>query len=188
MSQEQSPAVHELEAMTQHLEDYLLGDRLYKTITAHESGGDHLIKMTLGGMLERIAESEGPAPDSARAARDALALAQRTMPDRFFAMLGREAKSYTDSWNWFLQNCWEGDARCRSDYGQEVGIRLRLERLLDYGGSHAELSDSRLRLQKLDERLRAIWEPSSTPRQGNASDYPQERYWWLYGQPHPQEA
>lgn len=185
MHQSQETIAQELTAMTSHLSDYLLGDRLYKTISVHGTGGERLIKMTLGGMLERIAEL-GSTPES-RAATAALEQAQRTMPDRFFEMLGREAKSYTDSWNWFLQNCWEGDAKCRSDYAQEVGIRLRLERLLEYGGEHAALADSRQRLRSLDQRLQAIWASGEGPLVGEAASYPQERYWWLYGEPQPQE-
>lgn len=179
----------ELEAMGQKLDDYLLGDDLYKTITVHAPEGDRLIKMTLGGMLERIAdlsyaEVASPVVQQARAALDR---ARRAMPERYHSRLAREAKSYTDSWNWFLQNCWEGDGRCRADYALEVPIRLWLERLLEEGGDHQALADSRTRLRALDERLANIWEEGDAPVAGSADRHPRDRYWWLYGLPLPQE-
>jgi hypothetical protein len=102
-------------------------------------------------------------------------------------MLGREAKSYTDSWNWFLQNCWEGDERCRLDYPQEVDLRLRLERLLAEGAGRPEMEDSRQRIRVLDERLRRIWSVADEPLTGSPERYPREQYWWLYGNPTPQQ-
>lgn len=183
-------AARELQAMSERLEDYLLGNDLYKTISVHAPNGEHLIKMTLGGMLERIAELEaqGGATEVASQAREAIARGQRMMGDHYFEMLGREAKSYTDSWNWFLQNCWEGEARCRADYPLEVDTRLRLERLFEAGGERPELADSRQRVRSLDERLRAIWQPEDQPISRDAAPYPREQVWWLYGRPQPQEA
>ena len=44
--------------MSEHLQDYLLDERLYKTITVPSESGDRLIKMTIGAMLERLGQSE----------------------------------------------------------------------------------------------------------------------------------
>ena len=183
--------IHELAAMSQHLQDYLLDDRLYKTVTVSSGRGERLIKMTIGAMLERMDELEssslaGAAAPVLEQAQEALQRARRSQTDQFYQMLGREAKSYTDSWNWFLQNCWEGDRKCRSDYAQEVGLRLRLERLLEEGGEHPALADSRQRVRALDERLRAIWEEQETPVVETRGTLPSDRYWWLYGRPRPQ--
>ncbi len=180
---------HELTAIAAHLEDYLLGNDLYKTITVTTPTGEYLIKMTLGGMVERMdeLEAQGGASDAVRQAREALERVKRMMPDRYYERLAREAKSYADSWNWFLQNCWEGEARCRADYGQEVETRLRLERLFEEGGEHADLAASRQRVRSLDQRLRDIWQEGSQPLIGDSSRYPREQYWWLYGSPRPQE-
>ncbi len=182
--------LRELDAMSSHLQDYLLGNDLFKTITVHSSSGDRLIKMTLGGMLERLEELGAQVETSPilRQAQDALALGRRQTPDRFYQMLAREAKSYTDSWNWFLQSCWEGERRCRTDYATEVPIRLRLERLLAEGEGHPALDEVRARTRALDERLRALWQAEDEPLLGDPSQYPRERYWWLYGQPDPSPA
>ncbi len=182
-------STHELESMSDKLEDYLLDEELYKTITVHAPEGEHLIKMTIGGMLERLEELR--AHDASNPvivlAEGALERAQTVMPDRYFAKLAREAKSYTDSWNWFLQNCWEGDGRCRSDYAQEVPLRLRVARLLDSAGERPELADTRARVRSLDHQLEEIWEESDEPvlAGATAERYPVDRYWWLYGRPAP---
>ena len=104
------------------------------------------------------------------------------------ALLARETKSYTDSWEWFLQNCWEGNANCRADYAQEVSLRLRLERLLQYGADYAELLDSRKRVRLLDQRLSSVWQKSDTPIIGTHEAFSPDTYWWLYGQPHAQNG
>ena len=192
MHKKSDTIVRELDAMSHQLQDYVLEQRLFKTITVF-GYGPRLIKMTLGAIFERIAELEKLTSDSeaaqvVRQAKEALAREQRSQPTRFFKLLGREAKSYTDSWKWFLENCWEGNGECRSAYAQEVGLRLRLERLLKYAGNHAELAESRKRIRSLDQRLRTIWEESNTPIIGDKDQFPREDYWWLYGQPSPSDC
>jgi ElaB/YqjD/DUF883 family membrane-anchored ribosome-binding protein len=184
---------YEIKAMIAELQDYLLDDRLFKTVTVSSPSGDQLIKMTIGGLLERMEalqaqEANGDVDDLRAEARAALDRARQSLPERYYEKLGREAKSYTDSWNWFLQNCWEGERRCRSDYTQEVPIRVRLEHLLQEGQNRPELADSRQRIRKLDEQLREIWEEEDAPLHGNSDRYPRDQYWWLYGRPAPQAA
>lgn len=179
----------ELETMTEQLEAYLLDDRLYRTITVASERGDYLTKMTIGGMLERIADlqREGAAPAQVAAATTALERARRMMDDRFDQMLAREAKSNTDSWRWFLQSCEESPDNCARDYPQEVPIRLRLERLLEAGAGRPALDEARRETARLDERLRAHWQGGDGCHL--PSEFPPERVWWLYGLPQePQDS
>ena len=183
----------ELDAMIQHLEDYVLDQRLFKTITVFGAKSNRLIKMTLGGMLERISELEREGENNEillliDRAKEALKREEGRQRKGFIALLARESKSYTDSWDWFLQNCWEDDADCGANYAQEVNLRLRLERLLQYGGHHAELAASRRRVRLLDQRLSSIWQKSNTPIIGSPDDFPPDAYWWLYGQPSAQNG
>ena len=181
--------INELSVMTEHLSDYLLGDRLFKTISVPSTKGERLVKMTLGGMIERIAQLEEGAPPGAaeviHEAKQALQQKQHSYAHYFFEKLAQEVKSYTDSWNWFLQNCWENESRCYSDYAAEVNIRLRLERLLACAGEHQQVADSRRRIRTLDGRLRGIWQEADKPIIGKEGDYPRAQYWWLYGHPGP---
>lgn len=185
--------IQELDAMIQHLEDYVLDQDLFKTITVFGSKSNRLIKMTLGSVLERIDELERAGGNNERLqfihrAKNALSREEVRQPQAFVALLARETKSYTDSWAWFLQNCWEEDADCAADYEQEVGLRLRLEYLLQYGGHHTELADSRKRIHLLDQRLGSIWKKSHSPILGSSAIFPPDAYWWLYGRPSAQKS
>ncbi len=178
-----------LSTMVNRLQDYLEDDRLFKTITVHTPEGERLLKMTIGGILQRLDELSQELLDPEQA--DELAELQREFGrvrdahgEAYYRKLGRELKSYTDSWHWFLQNCLDGDSRCIADYPQEVSTRLRIESLLQEGDRHPSLAEGRRRVQELDEQLRANWQPGefvlSAPL---AQRYPREHYWWLYGRP-----
>lgn len=186
MDQEQQ--ARELQTMTEELENYLLDDRLFRTITVAGKQGDYLTKMTLGGMLERIADLQRAehAPEVVEAAQGALERAQRVMGEAYDLMLAREAKSYADSWRWFLQSCEESPEECGRDYAQEVPLRLRLERLLEAGRDRPALDEARRESARLDQRLREIWQRGDAPLL--ESEFPREQVWWLFGRPAASEA
>lgn len=179
-----------LESMVNRLEDYLDDDRLFKTITAYTPAGEQLVKLTIGAVLDRLADLE-QRDDLSPAERQKLAeLAarvadiKRRRPEAYYRKLAREANSYADSWRWFLQSCEEGDRRCARDYPFEVTTRLRLQRLLDEGEGHRELEAARHRVAELDRRLRRMWKRGPFVLSGvSPEQYPEERYWWLYGEP-----
>lgn len=170
-------SIHELRAMTANLQDYVIDGDLYKTITVKGDHGESLIKMTVGGMLERIAEltESGAATDVVTSAQEALAREQRSQPDNFWALVAREAKSYADSWQWYLQRLEEGDEQSLRDFKSEAGTRTRLERLLNLDEEQPTLNEARRRTAALDERLKAMWIDSGT---GSGTDF-----WWLHGMP-----
>ncbi|HBY92575.1 MAG: hypothetical protein M5U01_43500 [Ardenticatenaceae bacterium] len=178
-----------LSSMVNHLQDYLEGDRLFKTITVHTPEGERLLKMTIGGILQRLEALHEEPLDPEQA--DELAELEREFErtrdrnrDLYYKKLGRELKSYMDSWRWFLQNCWDGDHKCIADYPQEVATRLRIESLLEEGSGQPALQEGRQRVHELDERLRANWEPGAfVLPAAQASKYPEDRFWWLYGYP-----
>jgi hypothetical protein len=164
----------ELQAMTDHLQDYVLDGELYKTVTVKGEHGDSLIKMTIGGMLDRIAalEANSESLEVVGAAREAVAREQRSQPEGFTALVAREAKSNADSWSWYLQRVTEGEEQSIRDFPQEKGIRTRLERLLELGGNEPALQDTKSRTATLDRQLKEHW-------QGNTT----EGYWWENGSP-----
>jgi len=47
-----------LESMVNRLEEYLEDERLFKTITAYTPAGEQLVKLTIGAVLDRLAELE----------------------------------------------------------------------------------------------------------------------------------
>ncbi len=179
-----------LESMVNRLEEYLEDERLFKTITAYTPAGEELVKLTIGAILERLAELEQRTDLSEQERQKLAELVERVAeikrhrPEAFYRKLAREVNSYADSWQWFLQSCEEGDRRCVQDYPFEVTTRLRIQRLLDEGEGRPELEAARRRVAELDRRLRRIWKPGSFVLRGQSPEqYPEERYWWLYGQP-----
>ena len=177
----------DLRAMSSKLEDYLLDDELYKTITVPTARGDRLIKMTLGGMLERIRDLRDQAPNdpAIQKAEEALAYMRANRPEPYYQRLAREAKSYAGSWNWFLQDCWDNTASCADNYASEVPLRQRIELLLREGGTRPEMSNVRQQVDALDQRLRKIWVPRDQAVVKGGDKYDKAQYWWLYGEPRP---
>ena len=171
----------ELQAMTDHLQDYVLDGELYKTVTVKGEQGESLIKMTIGGMLDRIAalEASGNASEMVAAAREALAREQRSQPQGFATLVAREAKSNADSWSWYLQRVTEGEEQSIRDYPQERGIRTRLERLLELGGTDVALQATKSRTATLDNQLKEVWQEGA----GGARN----GYWWENGTPQLRE-
>lgn len=180
-----------LNSMIDKLPDYLEDDRLFKTITAYTPQGERLLKMTLGGIFQHIGALERVALDEEE--RDELAgliaelaQARQRSPEQFYKKLSRELKSYIDSWHWFLQNCWDGEANCAADYPQEIDLRLRVDSLLRAAGDHPSVAEGRQRIAALDEKLRAQWQPGAFILGREEHDrYPESDYWWLYGRPRP---
>lgn len=178
-----------LSSMVNRLQDYLEDDRLFKTITVYTPEGERLLKMTIGTILQRLEElrerplDQEQADELAELEHEFERVRQRNR-DLYFKKLGRELKSYVDSWRWFLQNCWDGDQKCVADYPLEVATRLRIESLLEEGAHHPALAEGRRRVEELDARLHANWQPGEfiLPEE-LASRYPRDRYWWLYGRP-----
>lgn len=168
----------ELQAMTNHLQDYVLDGELYKTITVTSDHGDSLIKMTIGGMLDRIAALETTGGDISVvvAAREALAREQRSQAQGFSNLVAREAKSNADSWSWYLQRVAENEEQSIRDYPHEKGIRTRLERLLELGANDPALQATKTRVATLDRQLKEQWQGTTTGG-----------YWWENGSPRLRE-
>lgn len=179
-----------LERMVARLDDYLDDTTLFKTITVYTPAGERLAKLTIGALLEHF-DALQAREDLTDTQRQRLTELSRTAgrikkerADAYYQRLARELTSYTDSWRWFLQTCEDGNRRCVTDYPDEVAIRLRIARLLEEAGDRPEVDAQRTRVRRLDERLRAIWEPGDfVLRDASPASYPRDEYWWLYGRP-----
>lgn len=183
-----------LESMVEHLDDYLDGDRLFKTITAYPPDGERLVKLTIGAMLELTDELQAHSLTAAQEEQlteleQHAGRIRRQRSGAYYDKVAHELKSYADSWRWFLQSCEDGDRRCVTEYPNEVATRLRIERLLDEAGDRQEVADQRRRVEQLDQRLRNIWSPGEfVLRNAPADAYPRDTYWWLYGRPRVNSA
>ncbi len=180
------------QAMADELENYVLGDDLYRQLVVRTPAGDRMPRMSLGLFLESLKELEWAAQAGHLTAQQKQALAEmnqaledirQRFPTAYREKLSWELKSNLDSWNWFLQECRENPRRCREEYPFEVRIRNRIATLVDALGREVP-TEHASRLKRLDARLRELFVPGRfILAQELEARYPRDRYWWLYGEP-----
>jgi hypothetical protein len=178
------------EAMVAELEEYIVKDDLYRTLIIHTSSGDQNVRMTGGDLLARLHRLQGeraslpPAQqarlDAAQKSADTIIYSLRT---RFHARLQREMKARLDSLRWYLDECDEDRARCRTNFPFEMRNRQRVEEILKQLGKDLPQDLTNL-LKQVDRRIRTVAQGSDfiwDPRVRLV--YPPERYWYLYLRP-----
>jgi DNA helicase IV len=133
----------EAEAMAAELDDYLLGDRLFRQIVVETPEGTRRPKMTLGGLWERLqhlqaAADLGPEDQKRLAAvLDAWDAARRFYPDQFKRKLRRELDSYLKNWQYYLEQRAGHPDRWDADYQAELKNRRRVGQVLRLLGPDA---------------------------------------------------
>ncbi len=185
-----STILQEAEAMVGALEEYLLGDKMFKQLIVHTSDGDRLPEMTLGGLLERVRHldrfKERLASDEKErldAVQERIEDARFRHKDRYAHWVEREFKGYLDSWHWYMDDVLDGDSGALDRYPQEVRIRDRLDLLIQEAGK-VGVSLPTEKLEEEDKRLRSVWQKGKFLWIDDLRPfYPPERYWWLYGRP-----
>ena len=148
------------QAMADELNDYLMGNDLYRQMLVETPAGSEQVVMTLGALLENLAllgNSEPALSDAQRAQlaaiRDAVARARRTLPDQWQALLHRELKALLDSRKWYLDDLEQRRAE-PDQRGPEAQQRARIDLILRELGGAAGLEEERRRLAELDARER----------------------------------
>lgn len=175
-------------AMTEELEDYIIGDELFRTVNVRVPGsGDTRIKITGGDLLTRLyrlkAERDRLSPAEQQQFDQVEADARRivySLKTRFHHHLQRELKSRIDSLRWFIDEATEDFARGRANYAFEIRNRQRIEEILKELGSDvpqplaAELASIDGRLGALRMGPEFVWDPSLQ------NVFPRKPYWYLY--------
>lgn len=175
-------------AMVDELEEYIVGEELFRTVIARVPGqGDVKFQMTGGDLLTRLyrlnaEKSHLAAGQQAEVAR-LTDTAERTiysLKSRFNQRLLREMKSRLDSLRWFLDEASEDPTRGKANYPYEIRNRQRIEEIVKRMG--AEIPEElRSQLAAVDSRLRAVaagdqfvWDARLQPI------FPSPPYWYLY--------
>jgi hypothetical protein len=158
--------------MAAELEDYLLGDRLFRQIVVETPAGTRRPKMTPGCLWERIQHLQSAAdlgPEDRKrlaAVQDAWNTARRLYPDQFKRKLRRELDSYLKNWRYYLEQRASDPERWEADLQAESRNRRRVElvlRLLGPDAPYGLLDD--LETLEQDQGLDAS-ELSTTPTKG----------------------
>ncbi|MEZ4661649.1 MAG: hypothetical protein R2911_29210 [Caldilineaceae bacterium] len=104
-----------LESMARELEDYIIGNDVYRTLMVNTGAGNHQYKMSGGDVLVRVdaLKAAQAALSSAEQQRLAAAAAQidktiYALRTRFHALLRRELKSRQGALQWALESSDEG--------------------------------------------------------------------------------
>lgn len=176
--------------MSEELEEYIIGEDLYRTINVRLPEGDQILQMTGADLLTRLYRLQGERAQlssNQQAELDELkANVERTiysLRTRFHKRLEREVKARLDSLKWFLDDCASDMQRCHVEFPFEMRNRQRIEEALKEldGPLPEELGKS---LRRVDERIRLaavssafLWDDRLKPI------FPADRYWYLYMRP-----
>ena len=178
------------EAMANELEEYIVDNELYWTLTVRTKEGDHALQMTGADLLTRLYRLQGERAalsltdqtrlDNVQKSVDATIYSLRT---RFHERLQREIKARLDSLNWFLEECTKKPKRCGVEFPFEMRNRQRIEEALKQ--LNYQLPEPlQSRLHQIDTRLRQVAMPAEFLwDQRWQAIFPPQPYWYLYLRP-----
>jgi hypothetical protein len=175
------------ETMAQELEDYIIKDDLYRTISASTPEGEQRLQMTGGDLLSRLhrlqAQRDQLTPDQQTrlaAVQKAVDTTIYSLRTRFHERLQRETKARLDALNWYLSDLATDRTRARTEYPFEIRNRERIEGIVQELGADLS-SDLSQNLSKIDQRIRTVTATSGFIWDERLkSAYPQNPYWYLY--------
>ena len=178
------------EAMAHELEDYLIKDDLYKTVTVRVGRGDQMMQMTGGDLLTRLYRLQSIRnellPDLQARVDAVTQMVHNTaysLLGRFHDRLRREMKARLDSLKWFLDDCGAELQRCRAEFPFEMRNRQRIEEILK------ELSNDvspelMQQSQAIDQRIRTLTHSANFAWDERLKTvFPPQPYWYLYVSP-----
>ncbi len=166
------------------LEDYLLGNLVYRQLRVEDKGQFFQHLMSLGDFLEHRAvwaalislnSSQYTSSDFelAKAGEDQL----RTFAERTKVLAQRECKARLDSLSWNLESWSEEGNLSPTLYATEMTQRSRLQRLGEMYGWPSMERD----LQEADSRIKAMTQEGEFIwKLEFASAFPPDSYWFLY--------
>ena len=178
------------EAMAQELEDYIVGNELYRTLIVRTPQENQKLQMSGGDFLARLHRLQGERDVLSAEERSRLDAVQQSanatihsLRTRFNERLGREMKARLDSLRWFLDECADNRGKCGSDYPFEMRNRQRIEEILkQLEGAAPEALVSAL--SQVDRRIRSLGQTHGFVWDSRLEKvYPPEQYWYLYQRP-----
>ncbi len=178
------------EGMAAELEDYIIDEELYRTMTVRTSEGDQRLKMTGGDLLSRLHRLQAvrtQLPPDQQVRLDAVQKTAETtiysLRTRFHDRLKREIKARLDSLKWYLDDFAQDQRRARAEFPFEIRNRQRIEEIKKELGENLtpELATA---INQIDHRIRMvssgssfIWDAQLKPA------FPPSPYWYLYVTP-----
>jgi len=177
-------------AMIDELQDYLLGDDVYRTLIVVTRRGEERIQSSCGDLLARLHKLEGQNRLLSTAQSEELAAFRRrmeavtkTLQERFHALMEREIRARLNSLQWYLDDCDEDRRQCRVEYPFEIRNRQRIAEMLKVLGEKTP-QEIRDKTAAIDRRLREMTVSADFVWDERVREvYPQAEYWYLYALP-----
>lgn len=173
--------------MVSELENYIVNEDLYRTVSVRLPTGDVRLQMTGGDLLTRLYRLDKERARLSTSDQNDLNTLQEeaeriiySLRTRFNQRLERELKARVDALKWYLDEAAQNPAEGRANYPYEIRNRQRIEEIVKRIGadlpaaSLAPVSsiDNRLRGLSLGDRF--VWDPSLE------AVFPRQPYWYLY--------
>ena len=134
MAQEPTTDLVIVEAMADELEEYIVANELYRTLSLRTAEGNQTLQMTGADLLTRLYRLQGERNQLSTADQARLDAVQTRVDDtiyslrnRFQERLQREIKARLDSLKWFLDDCLADRQRCRVEFPVEMRKVQRIE-------------------------------------------------------------
>jgi len=173
--------------MVGELENYIVNEDLYRTVTVRTPGGEARLQMTGGDLLTRLyrlsrerarlTPAEQQELDALQAESEKIIYSLKT---RFQERLVRELKARTDALKWYLDDAAQNPNEGKANYPYEIRNRQRIEEIVKALGNNVP-QENAAALANVDRRLRGmgsgatfVWDPSL------AEVFPSQPYWYLY--------
>lgn len=173
--------------MVSELENYIVNDDLYRTVSVRLPAGDVRLQMTGGDLLTRLYRLDRERSRLSFEEEASLTALQQeaeriiySLRTRFNQRLVRELKTRTDALKWYLDEAAQNPTEGRANYPYEMRNRQRIEEILKRLGAETP-ADAAAALAGVDRRLRGmtqgerfVWDASLE------SVFPRQPYWYLY--------
>jgi hypothetical protein len=173
--------------MVGELENYIVNEDLYRTVTVRTPSGDARLQMTGGDLLTRLyrlsrerarlSPAEQQSLDALQAESEKIIY---SLKSRFQQRLVRELKARTDALKWYLDDAAQTPVEGKANYPYEIRNRQRIEESIKALGNNVP-GENAAALAQVDRRLRGmgrgadfVWDESL------AEVFPSQPYWYLY--------
>jgi hypothetical protein len=173
-----------LTAMASNLTPYLYEEELFGHL------GDHLPKLTVGGLLLRLHQFEALlyrlSPEQQTYVHDARINFEQTRNEwmvHYEEKLRQELKSRIGALAWYLEECATGERSCSGDWRNEAEKRTIVAHL-QQAAEAAEIFENEFAysIAEVDGRIRRFFEAGEFIWDEDLKNaYPKADYWWLYG-------
>lgn len=176
--------------MANELQDYLMGEEVYRTLVVVTSQGEERIQSSCGDLLARLHKLDGQSKLLSQAQRDELVSIRRrmdattkAMQSRYQVLMERETRARLNSLQWYLDDCEEDPKSCRVQYPFEIRNRQRIAELSKAQGDKLP-ADIQSETAAIDRRLRDMTASADFVWDRRVADvYPRGEYWYLYALP-----